>query len=80
MTEAAIDPGLTRDLYVALGEPVGANEAWAMRIYYKPMIRWVWLGAALMTLGGLISAFEARLYRRVEVRSPAKGDAAEAHA
>jgi cytochrome c-type biogenesis protein CcmF len=80
MTEAAIDPGFTRDLYVALGEPVGANEAWAMRIYYKPMIRWVWLGAALMTLGGLISALEARLYRRVESRSPAKGDAAEARA
>ncbi|MCB1635386.1 MAG: heme lyase CcmF/NrfE family subunit, partial [Xanthomonadales bacterium] len=78
MTEAAINPGLFRDLYVALGEPVGANEAWAMRLYHKPMIRWIWLGAIFMMLGGLISAAESRLYRRVR-QSAAEG-AAGAHA
>ena len=43
MTEAAIDPSLGRDLYVALGESLG-NDNWSMRIYYKPMVRWIWLG------------------------------------
>ena len=43
MTEAAIDPGITRDLYVALGEPLDeARDAWAVRVYYKPFIRWIW--------------------------------------
>ena len=73
MTEAAIDPGLMRDLYVALGEPVGANDAWAVRLYYKPMIRWIWLGAIFMTIGGIVSASERRLYRRVELKRPAVG-------
>lgn len=70
MTEADIDPGLFRDIYVALGEPVGANDAWAVRLYYKPMIRWIWLGAIFMTLGGIVSASERRLYRRVEQKAP----------
>ena len=66
MTEAAIDAGLTRDLYVALGEPLGepaGGEAWSVRIYYKPFIRWIWLGALLMALGGLVAATDKR-YRR----------------
>jgi cytochrome c-type biogenesis protein CcmF len=45
MTEAAIDAGLFRDLYVAMGEPVGTEGAWAIRLHYKPMVRWMWLGA-----------------------------------
>ncbi|GIX36403.1 MAG: c-type cytochrome biogenesis protein CcmF [Lysobacteraceae bacterium] len=64
MTEAAIDPGLQRDLYVALGEPLGANadgaESWALRIYVKPWIRCIWLGALLMMLGGLVTAADRR--------------------
>ena len=64
MTEAAIDPGFTRDLYVSLGEPLDENgEAWAVRIYHKPFIRWIWLGSIFMMLGGLIAAGDKR-YRR----------------
>jgi cytochrome c-type biogenesis protein CcmF len=59
MTEAAIDWGFTRDIYVALGEPL-ANGAWSIRIYYKPFIRWIWLGGLLMVLGGLLSASDKR--------------------
>ncbi|BBL73479.1 heme lyase CcmF/NrfE family subunit [Methylomagnum ishizawai] len=59
MTEAAIDPGLTRDLYVALGEPMEAG-AWSVRAYYKPFIRWIWLGGVLMMAGGLCSAADRR--------------------
>jgi cytochrome c-type biogenesis protein CcmF len=70
MTEAAIDPGLSRDLYVALGEPLGNNEAgqasWAVRVYVKPWIRCIWLGALMMMLGGFIAAADRR-FRRVEV-------------
>jgi len=60
MTEAAIDAGVTRDLYVALGAPLGANGAWALRVYYKPFIRWLWFGPLLMALGGLFSATDRR--------------------
>jgi cytochrome c-type biogenesis protein CcmF len=59
MTEAAIDPGLTRDLYVALGEPMDAG-AWSVRIYYKPFIRWIWLGGLFMVLGGFLAATDRR--------------------
>mgnify|MGYP006269271491 CR=1 FL=1 len=59
MTEAAIDPGLTRDLYVALGDPMEGG-AWSVRLYYKPFIRWVWLGGLLMMLGGLFSISDRR--------------------
>jgi cytochrome c-type biogenesis protein CcmF len=69
MTEAAIDPALHRDLYVALGEPLGKNEAgqdsWALRVYVKPWIRCIWLGALMMMFGGFIAAADRR-FRRVE--------------
>jgi len=61
MTEADLDPGFTRDLYVAMGEPVGDNDAWAIRIYHKPFIRWIWLGALLMMCGGLVAAADPKL-------------------
>ena len=54
MTEAAISSGLTGDLYVALGEPLGAG-AWTVRAYHKPFVGWIWAGCALMALGGLLS-------------------------
>lgn len=63
MTEAAIDGGLTRDLFVALGEPLGNDGSWALRIYYKPFVRWIWLGGLLMALGGSLAVFDKR-YRR----------------
>lgn len=60
MTEAAIDPGLFRDLYVAMGEPVGNDGAWAMRLHYKPLVRWMWLGAIFMAVGAFTSVLDKR--------------------
>ena len=59
-TESAIDPGLFRDIYVALGEPIGTDGAWAVRIYIKPFVRWIWLGALFMMLGGFVAATDRR--------------------
>ena len=67
MTEAAIDAGLTRDLFIALGEEVGNDGSWALRIYYKPFIRWIWLGALIMSFGGLLAATDKR-YRQMARR------------
>jgi len=66
MTEAGIDPGFWRDIYVAIGEELG-NGAWAIRIQYKPLVRWIWLGALLMFAAGMLAIFDKR-YRP----SPAK--------
>jgi cytochrome c-type biogenesis protein CcmF len=63
MTEAAINVTLFRDLYVALGEPVG-NNAWAVRVYFKPFIRWIWFGTLLMALGGTMAAMDKRYRKR----------------
>jgi len=63
MTEAAIDPGITRDLYVALGESLG-DGAWAVRVHVKPFVRWIWFGAGLMALGGLVTATDRRFRRK----------------
>jgi cytochrome c-type biogenesis protein CcmF len=60
MTEAAIRPGLTRDLYVALGEPEEDSDAWVVRIYVKPFIDWIWGGCLLMALGGLLAVSDRR--------------------
>ncbi|WP_249963224.1 heme lyase CcmF/NrfE family subunit [Histophilus somni] len=59
MTEAAIDWGLSRDLYVALGESLN-DGSWALRLYYKPFIRWIWLGGIFMAFGGLLCIFDRR--------------------
>jgi len=59
MTEAAIDPGFTRDLYVALGESV-ADNAWTVRVYFKPFVGWIWGGCLLMALGGLLAVLDRR--------------------
>jgi len=70
MTEAAIDAGLTRDLFIALGEPRGVDGAWSLRLYVKPFIRWIWLGTIIMALGGLLAATDRR-YRlaRKEIKN-----------
>jgi len=60
MTEAAIDAGITRDLFVALGEELKNDNAWSVRLYHKPFIRWIWMGAFLMGLGGLLAACDKR--------------------
>ena len=59
MTEAAIDTGLFRDLYVSLGEPVGRG-AWSVRVYYKPFVDWIWGGALLMGIGGIFAVSDRR--------------------
>jgi len=63
MTEAAIDSGLTGDLYVSLGEPI-TPQTWVVRVQYKPFVDWIWGGCALMALGGLL-ALSDRRYRVV---------------
>lgn len=65
MTEAAIDAGITRDLFVAMGEPRGQEGGWALRLYHKPFIRWIWLGALIMAFGGLLAATDKR-YRKTK--------------
>jgi cytochrome c-type biogenesis protein CcmF len=70
-TEAAIEPGLFRDLYLALGNPLDAG-AWSVRVQYKPLVRFIWLGGLFMMLGGLLAASDRR-YRR-----SAKPEAADA--
>jgi len=63
MTEAAIDSGMFRDLYVSLGEPIpDSNGAWAVRVYHKPFVDWIWGGCILMALGGIL-ALSDRRYR-----------------
>jgi cytochrome c-type biogenesis protein CcmF len=75
MTEAAIDGGFWRDLYVALGEPLD-DKSWAVRLYYKPLMRWVWFGALIMALGGLIALTDRRY--RLPVRQSIAGATAGA--
>ena len=61
MTEAGIDAGWRHDLFVALGEPLG-DGSWSVRIQVKPLVRFIWLGALIMALGGLL-AISDRRYR-----------------
>lgn len=67
MTEVGLDPGLTRDLYIALGEPL-EGERWAIRVYVKPFVRWIWFGAVIMAIGGLISLVDKRYRRRKQTQ------------
>jgi cytochrome c-type biogenesis protein CcmF len=68
MTEAAIDSGLTRDLYVSLGEPVenATDGAWGVRIYVKPFIDWIWFGCIFMALGGVLAIADKRYRLKVK--------------
>ena len=59
MTEAAINTGVTRDLYVSLGEPLPGG-AWVVRVYHKPFVDWIWGGAFLMAMGGVIAVTDRR--------------------
>jgi cytochrome c-type biogenesis protein CcmF len=76
MTEAAIDASLLRDLYIAMGEPVG-DSAWAIRLHYKPLVRWMWLGSLFMALGGMLTVADRRYRRqRQRIAAPAATEAA----
>ncbi|MGR5001048.1 heme lyase CcmF/NrfE family subunit [Vibrio celticus] len=76
MTEAAIDRGVTRDLYIAMGERLDDNKSWAVRIYYKPFVRWIWAGSLIMSIGGAIAISD----RRYRFRKPTKKSAEEQEA
>ncbi|MBL8448033.1 MAG: cytochrome c biogenesis protein CcsA, partial [Zoogloeaceae bacterium] len=69
MTESAIDTGVTRDLYLALGEAL-EDGSWIVRIWYKPFVVWIWGGCLLMALGALLAASDRR-YRRLAARGVA---------
>ena len=69
MTEAAIDVGLTRDIYVSLGEELN-DQSWAVRVYYKPFVDWIWGGCLLMALGGLLAISDKRY--RMKLKKAAK--------
>jgi len=79
-TESAIDAGLFRDIYVALGEPMQATDvegAWALRLYYKPFVRWIWLGGLIMMLGGFLAAGDRRFRaKKPPAALPGTGSAA----
>ena len=66
MTEAGIDAGFTRDIYMSLGEPLD-SESWSVRLYHKPFVRWIWLGSILMAIGGLLAILDKR-YRTAKQR------------
>jgi cytochrome c-type biogenesis protein CcmF len=72
MTEAAIDYGLTRHLYVSLGDSVG-DGAWTLRVQIKPFVGWIWGGCLLMGLGGILAAADRRY--RVPQRAREGADA-----
>lgn len=65
MTEAAIDPSIARDLYVALGEELVENT-WSVRIYYKPLVSWIWLGGLMIAIGALFAAIDRRYFLRIK--------------
>ncbi len=73
-TEAAIDSGLTRDVYIALGDPQDGG-GYAVRVYIKPFVAWIWIGTLLMAFGGLVSLFD----RRYRVAAPARKRVAKPH-
>ena len=65
MTESGIEVDWNRDLFVAMGDDLGAG-AWSVRVQYKPMVRFIWLGALVMALGGLIAISDRRYRTRRE--------------
>ena len=69
MTEAAIDRGFTRDLYLSLGEP-GANGTWVVRVQHKPFVSWIWSGCLIIAFGGFLAASDRRY--RLQARKPAQ--------
>jgi len=76
MTEAAIDGRMARDVFVALGEPLG-DGAWSVRVQYKPMIRFIWFGCVIMALGGLLAATDRRYREPVRERAEVKARVGE---
>ncbi len=83
MTEAAIDAGFLRDVYVSLGEPIDRDKPegeWAVRVYYKPFVDWIWGGCVLMALGGLLAMLDRRYRVKARASSAAQTPAGTQHA
>jgi cytochrome c-type biogenesis protein CcmF len=78
-TEAGIDAGWRRDLFVAMGDDLGQG-AWSVRIQYKPLVRFIWFGVLVMAIGGLIAISDRRYRQRQEATAPAAGSSAVAEA
>lgn len=73
MTEASIDAGFLRDVYVSLGEPIDHDRPeaeWAVRVYYKPFVDWIWGGCFIMAMGGLLSMLDRRYRQKSRAASP----------
>ena len=73
MTEASIDAGFLRDVYVSLGEPIDREKPeaeWAVRVYYKPFVDWIWGGCIIMAMGGLLSMLDRRYRIKSQAASP----------
>ncbi|MDP1635464.1 MAG: cytochrome c-type biogenesis CcmF C-terminal domain-containing protein, partial [Gallionellaceae bacterium] len=78
MTEAAIDTGVLRDLYVSLGEPIpDSGGAWAVRVYIKPFVDWIWAGCLFMSLGGLLAISDRRYRIHARKNKPAVAGGAQ---
>jgi cytochrome c-type biogenesis protein CcmF len=78
MTEAAINPGLTRDLYVSLGDPLDERGTWLVKVQHKPFVDWIWGGCLIMALGGLLAASDRRYRFAVRERRSAEVAAGDA--
>ena len=76
MTEAGIRAALNKDLFVALGDQLG-NDTWSVRIQYKPMIRFIWLGCLVMAIGGLIAMSDRRYRASARAREGVRGGVPE---
>ena len=78
MTEADIDAGLFRDIFVAIGERI-SDDAWAIRLQYKPLVRWLWLGSLFMAAGGFLAIADRRyrIRERAEQKVSATAPAAD---
>ena len=74
MTEAAIDHGLTRDVYLSLGNQID-DKTWEVRAQVKPFINWIWIGCVIMALGGLLAILDRRYRLRRKTAAEAVGDA-----
>jgi cytochrome c-type biogenesis protein CcmF len=73
MTEASIDAGFLRDVYVSLGEPIDRDRPeaeWAVRVYYKPFVDWIWGGCLIMAMGGLLTMLDRRYRLKSRAASP----------
>ena len=76
MTEAGIQPGWNRDLIISMGDQVG-RDTWSVRVQYRPLVRFIWLGALIMAFGGLLAVTDRRYRVRAKVAEPVTTAAGE---